>query len=66
MQEVENFFGNIIKKVDSYKEKTGKTYNQIADEIGMSKKSFANLRNDWKNNRGYPRKETLDKLKKIF
>lgn len=66
MIEIETFFKNLIEKVESYKEKTGKTYNQIAEEIGMSKKSFANLRTDWRNNRGYPRKETLDKLKKIF
>ncbi len=66
MKEVEKFFKTLIKNVDSYKKKTGKTYNEIADEIGMSRKSFANLRVDWKNNRGYPRKETLEKLKKIF
>lgn len=66
MKEIENIFDKLINKVDKYKKKTGKTYNQIAEEIGMSKKSFANLRVDWKNKRGYPRKETLDKLKKIF
>lgn len=63
---IENIFKELISKIEEYKYKTGKTYTEIADDIGITKYSFANLRRDWRNDCGFPRKETIKKLRKII
>lgn len=60
------FFEYLLSEIDKYKNNKKINYSKIALEIGIKPYVFANMRNDWKNRKGYPRKETITKLQKII
>lgn len=52
----------VLEKIENYKIKNNLKYSEIAEKLGISKYSFANMRHNWENNKCSPSGRIFDRI----
>lgn len=52
----------VLDKIEKYKDKNNLKYSEIAEKIGISKYSFANMRHNWEKKKCSPSGRIFEKI----